>query len=201
MGADGSNPTRITTAGGGSPAWSPDGTRLAFMTARDGNWEVYAINIDGTGETNLTNDPQHNTFPDWGRISTPTPTPTITPVVEPTPTPNTTTFVVNPANDPGTGVVCDAAECTLREASTAANSDAGAETITFDLPGAGPHTIQLSSAGRAAASLGMAIALGLISIRVLLNLLTVSKSHSSNAPAVRRTGRATFTATATDVGM
>ena len=67
----------------------------------------------------------------------------------PTPTPDVaTSFVVNSANDPGTGG-CDAMECTLREAIEAANDDAGAETITFD-PAAFaapvPHTINLSSA-------------------------------------------------------
>lgn len=41
----------------GDPAWSPDGTKIAFTTSRDGNLEVYTINIDGTNPTNLTNLP------------------------------------------------------------------------------------------------------------------------------------------------
>ncbi|MGI9107234.1 MAG: beta strand repeat-containing protein [Pyrinomonadaceae bacterium] len=44
-----------------------------------------------------------------------------------------TAYVVNTTADPGTGG-CDATECTLREAITAANADAGAETITFQIP-------------------------------------------------------------------
>ncbi len=44
-----------------------------------------------------------------------------------------TTFTVNSTNDPGTGV-CDATECTLREAITAANNTAGADTINFNIP-------------------------------------------------------------------
>ena len=55
MDADGGNPTRVTSLGGGYPSWSPDGTKVAFMTARDGNWEIYTINLDGTGEKNITN--------------------------------------------------------------------------------------------------------------------------------------------------
>jgi CSLREA domain-containing protein len=55
------------------------------------------------------------------------------------------TFVVNSTNEPGTGV-CDAAECTLREAIAAANANAIAESITFDISGTGPHTIQLATA-------------------------------------------------------
>jgi CSLREA domain-containing protein len=67
----------------------------------------------------------------------------------PTPTPDiATSFVVNSANDPGTGG-CDATECTLSEAITAANADGGAESITFDsaaFAAPGPHTINLSGA-------------------------------------------------------
>jgi CSLREA domain-containing protein len=44
-----------------------------------------------------------------------------------------TTFTVNSTSDPGTGG-CDATECTLREAITAANNSAGADTIAFDIP-------------------------------------------------------------------
>src|SRR6266571_944217 len=55
-----------------------------------------------------------------------------------------TTFTVNSTADPGTGV-CDDAECTLREAITAANAHAGADTIAFNIPGAGSHTIRPTS--------------------------------------------------------
>ena len=40
----------------GAPAWSPDGTRIAFVSDRDGNYEIYVMNADGTGVTRLTND-------------------------------------------------------------------------------------------------------------------------------------------------
>ncbi len=39
------------------PAWSPDGTRIAFQSKRDGNQEIYVINVDGTGLRRLTNHP------------------------------------------------------------------------------------------------------------------------------------------------
>jgi CSLREA domain-containing protein len=49
-----------------------------------------------------------------------------------------TTLVVNTTADPGTGI-CDAAECTLREAITAANANLGdANAITFNIPAADP---------------------------------------------------------------
>ena len=40
------------------PTFSPDGSRIAFVTQRDGNPEIYVINADGTGATRVTNDPQ-----------------------------------------------------------------------------------------------------------------------------------------------
>jgi CSLREA domain-containing protein len=51
-----------------------------------------------------------------------------------------TTFTVTKTADTADGV-CDA-DCSLREAMTAANAAAGADTIAFAIPGAGVHTIQ-----------------------------------------------------------
>jgi CSLREA domain-containing protein len=51
------------------------------------------------------------------------------------------TFTVNSTADPGTGG-CNAAECTLREAIQGANSNPNnSDTINFNIPGPGPHTI------------------------------------------------------------
>lgn len=47
------------------PAWSPDGTKLAFRSDRDGNPEVYVVNADGSGVTRLTNDPAPDYEPTW----------------------------------------------------------------------------------------------------------------------------------------
>ncbi len=54
-------------------------------------------------------------------------------------------FTVNTSDDVDDGV-CDVAHCSLREAINAANATAGTDTIAFDIPGAGPHTIQPLSA-------------------------------------------------------
>jgi Tol biopolymer transport system component len=43
---------------------SPTG-RIAFMTNRDGNQEIYAIDVNGSGLANLTNDPANDTEPAW----------------------------------------------------------------------------------------------------------------------------------------
>ncbi len=47
------------------PAWSPDGTRIAFQSKRDGNQEIYVINVDGTGLRRLTNHPAVDGRPAW----------------------------------------------------------------------------------------------------------------------------------------
>jgi len=49
-------------------------------------------------------------------------------------------FVVNSNNDSDDGV-CNAAHCSLREAIKAANANSGADTINFNIPGAGVHRI------------------------------------------------------------
>ena len=54
MNPDGSGARRL--GAGARPAWSPDGGRFAFMSDRDGvgQFELYIMNQDGTGQTKLT---------------------------------------------------------------------------------------------------------------------------------------------------
>ena len=47
------------------PEWSPDGTKIAWTSRRDGNDEVYVMNADGSGQTNLTNNPAADLHPTW----------------------------------------------------------------------------------------------------------------------------------------
>jgi TolB protein len=39
--------------------------KIAFMSHRDANWEIYAMNSDGTGEQNLTTNPASDEQPAW----------------------------------------------------------------------------------------------------------------------------------------
>jgi Tol biopolymer transport system component len=48
-----------------NPAVSPDGGSVVFMSARDGDWDVFKVNIDGTGLMQLTTDPANNGLPTW----------------------------------------------------------------------------------------------------------------------------------------
>jgi CSLREA domain-containing protein len=56
-----------------------------------------------------------------------------------------TTFTVNATDDFDDGTA-DAIHTSLREAINAANANPGTDTIAFNIPGAGPHTIQPLSA-------------------------------------------------------
>jgi len=50
------------------PAWSPDGAKIAFVSQRDENYEIYVMNADGSEKKRLTNDANDNgRF--WGRFS------------------------------------------------------------------------------------------------------------------------------------
>ena len=45
------------TGSASDPAFSSDGSRIAFVSQRDGNAEIYLMNADGTGTTRVTADP------------------------------------------------------------------------------------------------------------------------------------------------
>lgn len=47
------------------PVWSPDGSKLAFSSNRDGNWEIYVMNADGSEQTRLTRHLAHDWTPTW----------------------------------------------------------------------------------------------------------------------------------------
>ena len=73
MKTDGSDLFQITDQIGGGqatgPALSPDGRKVAFSVAdpsNGDNWDIYVINVDGTGLTNLTNHPEFDGWrPAW----------------------------------------------------------------------------------------------------------------------------------------
>jgi Tol biopolymer transport system component len=51
--------------GGTDPAWSPDGTRIAFSSSRDGNYEIYTMEPDGYGVERLTYTDEAEAEPAW----------------------------------------------------------------------------------------------------------------------------------------
>jgi len=44
---------------------SPDGKTIAFASDRDGNWEIYVMNSDGSNVRRLTNNPATDDAPTW----------------------------------------------------------------------------------------------------------------------------------------
>ena len=71
MDANGTNPVRLTAerrwASERRPCWSADGRKIAFSSREpDGSKDIYSINSDGSGLTNLTQTPHVNDLsPAW----------------------------------------------------------------------------------------------------------------------------------------
>ena len=72
MDADGGNIQRLTNKIGvrdHSPSWSPDGEKIAFSSFRDGKFNIYLMNPDGTNQIRLDSLSGHNIQPDWRPIT------------------------------------------------------------------------------------------------------------------------------------
>jgi Tol biopolymer transport system component len=85
--ADGSNPLNLTAKIGGKsadgtesdeavPAWSPDGTKIAFSSNRgekeETDYEIYVIDANGRDLKRLTHAPGVDWGPDWQTLAKPT---------------------------------------------------------------------------------------------------------------------------------
>ncbi len=47
------------------PAWSPDGTKIAFTSDRSGNRDIWVMNADGTSPVQVTDNPAADSKPAW----------------------------------------------------------------------------------------------------------------------------------------
>ncbi|MBN1657380.1 MAG: PD40 domain-containing protein [Anaerolineae bacterium] len=63
--APGAHPFKQLTDRKEDTAPSAHGDRLAFMSNREGNWEIYLINLDGSGLQRLTKNAANDGLPTW----------------------------------------------------------------------------------------------------------------------------------------
>ena len=47
------------------PTWSPDGSKIAFVSNREGGFQIFSMNADGSNVQRLTNQPADNYQPAW----------------------------------------------------------------------------------------------------------------------------------------
>ncbi|MCK4858305.1 MAG: PD40 domain-containing protein, partial [candidate division Zixibacteria bacterium] len=55
----------MTTEGGFTARWSPDGSKIVFTSIRDGNHEIYVMNSDGTCQRRFTFHPNYDKLASW----------------------------------------------------------------------------------------------------------------------------------------
>jgi TolB protein len=68
MDADGENHQNLTGShrNNWAPSWSPDGKRIAFTAAVQGEeTDIYVMDADGRNLQQLTNDPALDSYPSW----------------------------------------------------------------------------------------------------------------------------------------
>jgi Tol biopolymer transport system component len=76
LSADGGNQERLTDEAGDpstpqgllfqiEPAWSPDGSAIAFSSKREGSFDIYTMDADGRGTRRLTTAREDETHPSW----------------------------------------------------------------------------------------------------------------------------------------
>ncbi len=67
MRSDGSDPDCLTSGESSNtlPVWAPNGKKIAFVSDRDGNREIYVMNADGNEQLNLTRNPAEDWTPSW----------------------------------------------------------------------------------------------------------------------------------------
>ena len=69
---DGTGLTQLTfdQADNRTPVFSPDGTKIAWQSERDGNREIYVMDADGSNQTRLTFEDQEDSHPKWSADGT-----------------------------------------------------------------------------------------------------------------------------------
>jgi Tol biopolymer transport system component len=155
MDPDGQNEAILTGDGfdgtDEAPDWSPDSTKVVFMKQSQvggccDRWEIWAVNRDGSGDTNLTNHPSDDTSPSWSpdgseitfssdRDSTENPRqPDIYAMPAPTtlPPPSSETALTATSQDSAGAMGFAAGDVLLRAASARTTSEDAVRRLTTD---------------------------------------------------------------------
>jgi Tol biopolymer transport system component len=63
---NGGEPTRLTNhESDRSPDFSPDGSQVAYMSTRNGNWDIYVVSAGGNAPRQITTSPGNDGLPVW----------------------------------------------------------------------------------------------------------------------------------------
>lgn len=67
IGIDGKGKKRLTRGirNSYSASFSPDASKIVFMSSRDGQYEIYVMNRDGSNHINISNHGNHDANPSW----------------------------------------------------------------------------------------------------------------------------------------
>jgi Tol biopolymer transport system component len=75
MASDGTNFSRLTTNDGDGdrdmyirdehPRWSPDGSKIAFHSDRNGSQDIYVMDADGSNVVQVTSETSDEVYPEW----------------------------------------------------------------------------------------------------------------------------------------
>jgi len=67
MKSNGDSPRRLTgnNYDDFSPSWSPDSSRITFVSNKDDNYDIYTVNIDGTNLSAVTQNKEKENYPHW----------------------------------------------------------------------------------------------------------------------------------------
>lgn len=111
------------------PAWSPDGSSLAFHSTRDNGDEIYSMTSDGSGQRRLTSDAVHGFGPSWAADPQSPPTTTTSTTTTPSSTsasqPSTTTSTTLPTATTSTTSAFASTSTTARSRTISVSSPTG----------------------------------------------------------------------------
>jgi TolB protein len=137
--ADGTNSHPITTRdfNPDDPSWSPDGTKVVYVGSSVAHSALYTVNVDGTGNEQLTHLDEGVEYASWGRAPgslPPTTTTTAPSTTSTTSPPANTTTTTAPLTTTTSTTTASTASTTTTAPSTTSTTSPPATTTTTTAP-------------------------------------------------------------------